>query len=93
MGDIDDCEIHGCSTELRELRVGDPIKPSLKQTPAYLWAKRAQFPYSDDVVDGRGIRRTAQTARVPVCAECCAQRDRFLLARYPIWSRTHELAS
>ena len=93
MRDIDDCEIHGCSTVLRVLGVGDPLTASLKHSPAYVLAKRADFPHSDDVVEGRGIRRRVKTARVAVCLVCCEHRDRFLLDRYPMWSRTHELSS
>jgi len=89
---VDDCEVHACATELRELRVGDPLKISLKDSPAYLWAKRKTFPHSDDVVAAKGIRRTLLVVKIPVCSKCCEQRDQFLLTKYPIWSRTHELA-
>jgi hypothetical protein len=75
------------------LGVGDPLKASLKHSPAYVCAKRAAFPHSDDVVDARGVRRQMKTVRVAVCLVCCEHRDRFLLDRYPIWSRTHELSS
>jgi hypothetical protein len=92
MNNIDDCEIHGCDTILRVLPVRDPMRATLKQSPAYLRARRTAFPYSDDVVAGRGIRTSLETARMPVCPECCRQRDRFLLANYPIWARSHDLA-
>jgi hypothetical protein len=93
VSEIDDCPIHGCHTQLRVVGVVDPLKPGLKGSPAYVQARRAQFPNSDDVVTARGARRTLLATRVAVCLECCRQRDAFLLTQYPRWSATHDLAS
>ena len=93
MSEIDDCPLHGCHTLLRLIAVVDALKPGLKGSPAYVQARRAQFPNSDDVVTARGARRTLHETRVAVCTECCRQRDAFLLTHYPRWSATHDLAS
>jgi len=92
MNTIDDCEIHKCGTVLQVLRVKDPMRATLKESPAYLRARRLRFPHSDDVVASRGISETLETVRLPVCAECCKQRDDFLRVNYPIWAQSHELA-
>ena len=93
MRDIDDCSVHGCATVLQMVAVVDAMRAGLKATPAYVLARRERFPNSDDVVTARGAWRTLRSKRVAVCPECCRQRDAFLLANYPLWSRTHELAS
>ncbi len=90
---VEYCEIHGCGTELLFIALGDPLRARMKQTPAYIRAKREQFPHCDDVVDARASLTAPETAEVPICSECCKKRDAFVLEHYPLWSKSHELSA
>jgi hypothetical protein len=91
--EIDDCEVHKCATVLQTVAVVDALKPGLKATPTYAMARRERFPHSNDVVAGSGVRRSLPSTHIGVCEECCRQRDSFLRSNYPLWLKTHELAS
>ena len=93
MKEIDDCELHLCATVLQTVAVVDALRPGLKGTPTYVMARRERFPNSNDVVAASGVRRLLPSTHIGVCEECCRQRDTFLQANYPIWSKTHDLAS
>jgi hypothetical protein len=42
------CEVHGCPMTPRSVRVVYGLRRGLKQSPAYLAARRAAFPHCDD---------------------------------------------
>jgi len=93
VSEIDDCCVHHRRTLLQIVAVVDVLKPGLKASPAYVKARREGFPNSNDVMTGRGAWRSARRTCVAVCEECCRQRDAYLVAHYPLWSKTHDLAS
>lgn len=93
MRNIDECDLHGCATELETVRVEAATRIAMKDSPRYVRERRERFPNSNDVLVARGAWRLHKSARVAVCAKCCAARDAFLKAEYPSWSTTHDLAS
>jgi hypothetical protein len=91
--EIDDCRLHQCKTVLQMVAVVNAMLPGLKSSPAYVMARRELFPNSDDVLTGRGAWRSLSMTQVAVCEQCCQERDTFLLTKYPLWSKEHQLAS
>jgi hypothetical protein len=84
------CEVHGCLMPTRSIRVVYGLRRGLKQSPAYLTARRAGFPHCDDWINGGCIVRKERSRSKPVCAECVATRDAYLKEHHPSWLRSHE---
>jgi hypothetical protein len=83
------CEVHGCPMPTRSIRVVYGLRRGLKQSPAYLDARRALFPHCDDWSNGGCVVREPRSRAKPIYPECMAARDAYLQARHPSWLASH----
>jgi hypothetical protein len=84
------CEVHGCPMPTRAVRVVYGLRRGLKQSPAYLAARRAGFPHCDDWSNGGCVVREVRSRSRPVCPECVAARDTYLQVQHPSWVASHQ---
>jgi hypothetical protein len=84
------CEVHGCPMPIRSVRVVYGLRRGLKQSPAYLATRRAEFPHCDDWSNGGCIVREQRSRKDPVCLECVAARDAYLQTQHFFWLESHE---
>jgi hypothetical protein len=87
------CEVHGCPTIIRSVRVVYGLRGGLKTSLAYGCARRDLFPNCGDWVNRGCAVSDARTAQKAVCPECVAARDAYLAEHHPTWVASHDPAS
>ena len=83
------CPVHGEPMKVRSIKVVYGRAVGLKTSQAYVEARAETFPHSDDWIHGAVTLRRKRTRRVPICAECVAERDRYLARHHPEWLVDH----
>jgi hypothetical protein len=84
------CEVHGRPMPTRAVRVVYGLRRGLKQSPAYLAARRMQFPHCDDWANGGCMVRELRSRDKPICPECVTARNAYLQAEHPSWVASHQ---